>query len=184
MLRKLEECGLKVDVKKCDFLRKELELLGFVIDKRGLHKAPKLITVYSYTFLVTEIFGYTRKEMPLTIANRLQRWAYFLSGFTYNIEYVRSKDNENCDALFRLPIADSTPVFEKDFERLSYIEKVDKYVVVVTDVQRTSKKCKVLSRVMRFVREGWLALDQLSEEEKKYREKSSEFTLKKECLLR
>lgn len=122
--------------------------------------------------------------MPLTIANRLQRWAYFLSGFTYNIEYVRSKNNENCDALFRLPIADSTPVFEKDFERLSYIEKVDKYVVVVTDVQRASKKCKVLSRVMRFVKEGWLALDQLSEEEKKYREKSSEFTLKKECLLR
>ncbi|KMQ85223.1 reverse transcriptase, partial [Lasius niger] len=43
ILRRLEECGLKVNVEKCDFLRKELELLGFLIDKRGLHKAPSKI---------------------------------------------------------------------------------------------------------------------------------------------
>jgi len=51
------------------------------------------------------IFG-SKKGIPITAASRLQRWAYFLSGYKYTIEYVKSKDNGNCDALSRLPIED------------------------------------------------------------------------------
>lgn len=44
------------------------------------------------------IFG-PKQEISLTIASRLQRWAYFLSRFTYKIEYIKSAQNGNCDAL-------------------------------------------------------------------------------------
>lgn len=36
------------------------------------------------------IFG-PNKGIPLTAAGRLHRWAYFLSGFRYKIEHIKSK---------------------------------------------------------------------------------------------
>jgi len=47
-----------------------------------------------------------RKGIPITADNRFQRWAYFLSGFRYTIEHIKSEANANCDALSRLPIED------------------------------------------------------------------------------
>uniref|UniRef100_A0ABD2X1P8 Reverse transcriptase/retrotransposon-derived protein RNase H-like domain-containing protein n=1 Tax=Trichogramma kaykai TaxID=54128 RepID=A0ABD2X1P8_9HYME len=68
------------------------------------------------------IFG-TSQEIPLTIASRLQRWAYFLSHFTYDIEYVNTKNNSNCDALSRLPINDEIEIFEKEFRAINFIQE-------------------------------------------------------------
>lgn len=36
-----------------------------------------------------------RKGIPVTADNRLQRYAYYLSGFRYKIEHVKSKENAN-----------------------------------------------------------------------------------------
>ena len=47
-----------------------------------------------------------RKGIPITADNRFQRWAYFLSGFRYTIEHIKSEASANCDALSRLPIDD------------------------------------------------------------------------------
>lgn len=40
---KLQEAGLKVNGKKCKLLQERLEMLGFVIDKSGLHKSRSKI---------------------------------------------------------------------------------------------------------------------------------------------
>lgn len=56
------------------------------------------------------------------LQSRLIRWAYFLSGFTYGIEVVKSKANGNCYALLRLQIHDETLVFEKDLTSINYVE--------------------------------------------------------------
>lgn len=40
-------------------------------------------------------------------AGRLQRWATFLSGFDYTLEYVKGTNNLSADSLSRLPIIDS-----------------------------------------------------------------------------
>ncbi|XP_046744305.1 uncharacterized protein K02A2.6-like [Diprion similis] len=66
------------------------------------------------------IFG-ANKNLSVMIQSRLIRWSYFLSGFTYDIEIVKSRANGNCDALSRLPATDNTPVFDTDFSSINYI---------------------------------------------------------------
>ncbi len=40
---RLQECGLRLNNGKCRIMKKRLEVLGFVIDKEGLHKAKSEI---------------------------------------------------------------------------------------------------------------------------------------------
>ncbi|XP_076301543.1 uncharacterized protein LOC143219479 [Lasioglossum baleicum] len=63
------------------------------------------------------------KGIPVTAYNRLQRYAYFLSGFRYKIEHIKSKAKANCDALSRLPIDDCTELPETDFSHILYFEE-------------------------------------------------------------
>ncbi|XP_011883635.1 PREDICTED: uncharacterized protein K02A2.6-like [Vollenhovia emeryi] len=39
VFKRLEDSGLRVNINKCDFFKERLDILGFVIDKNGLHKA-------------------------------------------------------------------------------------------------------------------------------------------------
>lgn len=102
---------------------------------------------------MTHIFG-PKQEIPLTMTSRLQRWAYFLSRFSYAIEYIKSENNSNCDALSRLPIDDATPIFDKEFTALNYIEESE--VLNAGEIAKLSKRIiakesksdKILSRVI------------------------------------
>ena len=48
------------------------------------------------------MFG-PHKGIPSLAVNRLARWALFLSQFEYDIEYRKTKDHANADALSQLP---------------------------------------------------------------------------------
>ena len=72
------------------------------------------------------IFG-PKAGIPVTATSRLQRWAYFLSGFKYSIEYIRSQANANCDALSRLPIEETSNIFTADFTPVYSIQEGLKY---------------------------------------------------------
>ena len=52
--------------------------------------------------LLISIFG-QKKGIPATAASRMQRYALFLQGYDYDIEYKSSKSHANCDGLSRLP---------------------------------------------------------------------------------
>ncbi|XP_008178248.1 uncharacterized protein LOC103307755 [Acyrthosiphon pisum] len=49
------------------------------------------------------IFG-PKKGIPVMIANQLQQYAIFLSGYNYEIQFVKGIDNGNANALSRLPL--------------------------------------------------------------------------------
>ena len=67
------------------------------------------------------LFG-SNKNLSIMIQSRLIRWSYFLWGFTYEIEVVKSQANGNCDALSR-SITDNTLVFENEYGgHMHYIE--------------------------------------------------------------
>ena len=55
------------------------------------------------------------KEIPAMTAARLQRYAIFLSGLNYKIEYKTSVDNANADCLTSLPL-----LYSEDEESKKY----------------------------------------------------------------
>ena len=62
----------------------------------------------------------------------MQRWALVLSTYDYKIEYKRSKDLANCDALSRLPHEDSTMGSESAVYKVSAID--DDFPITAEDI--------------------------------------------------
>lgn len=106
------------------------------------------------------IFG-PKQEIPLMITSRLQRWSYFMSRFAYRIEYIRSGQNGNCDALSRLPINDSITVFEST---VNYVSEGLKSLNAI-EIAKETKCDKVLSKIIRYVNDEWPNANELSKYE-------------------
>ncbi|XP_017881808.1 uncharacterized protein K02A2.6-like, partial [Ceratina calcarata] len=128
------------------------------------------------------IFG-PNKEIPSTIASRLQRWAYYLSGFKYSISYVKSVDNGNCDALSKLPVSDETGVFENEFATVNYFSE-GASCVDFRRVGQETQRDEVLRIIYKYVNDGWPASEsKLKEEEKPYWGKRVELNTEKNSVL-
>lgn len=46
--KRFEECGFRVNINKCDFFKERLDILGFVINKDGLHKSRTKVNARIY----------------------------------------------------------------------------------------------------------------------------------------
>ncbi|CAB3239777.1 unnamed protein product [Arctia plantaginis] len=77
------------------------------------------------------IFG-PHRGIPEVSANRLQRYAMFLSGYNFRIEYVRSADN-CADYLSRASLCDDRCGYEKSAEAAEFTEDRASYVNFVVD---------------------------------------------------
>ena len=71
-----------------------------------IHKEALFILVTDHKPL-TALFG-PKEGTPLLAANRLARWALWLNQFDYTIEYRKTADHGNADALSRLQSGDDT----------------------------------------------------------------------------
>ena len=60
------------------------------------------------------------KGLPATTAARLQRYAVFLLGYSYDIEYRNTKLHTNADAISRL-VQQQSPNEEEDAESICSI---------------------------------------------------------------
>ena len=65
-----------------------------------------------------------RKGLPQTADNRMQRYAYYISGFRYRIEHVKSERNANADALSRLPVENATDISDMYDQTASFVNFV------------------------------------------------------------
>ncbi|XP_058810405.1 uncharacterized protein K02A2.6-like [Phymastichus coffea] len=121
-----------------------------------------------------------KKGIPLTAAGRLQRAACFLSGFNYKIEYIKSKDNGNCDALSRLPIEDDTDTLYSDLSPIYYIDKGFVTIDCKT-IQTETQRDETLKKIMLYVKDGWPNV--IPESVKKFKNKKDELSLESGCLF-
>lgn len=112
------------------------------------------------------IFGPYR-GIPEITANRLQRYAIFLSAYNYNIEYISSADN-SADFLSRasLPECESSAIGSSDklyegddliVDRASYVNFVIDGSLPVTrrELCEETSKDVVLRKIISYILNGW-----------------------------
>ncbi|CAI6342769.1 unnamed protein product [Macrosiphum euphorbiae] len=66
-------------------------------------------------------------------AHRLQRYAVFLSGYSYKIEFIKGIDNGNADALSRLPVSGTDSINDVVCDKF-YINLITTNVKTIVDL--------------------------------------------------
>ncbi|KAK3085126.1 hypothetical protein FSP39_024809 [Pinctada imbricata] len=102
---------------------------------------------------LTSIFN-PSKSLPVTSASRLQRYAMFLSGFTYSIIYKNTKQHTNADALSRLPLKCEN---NKDFDAVDvfHTTQIETLPMTSETVANATRRDTVLSQVLLRVQGCW-----------------------------
>ena len=121
-----------------------------------------------------------KAAIPTLAAARMQRWALILSVYDYQIEYRKSDEHSNCDALSRLPHEDSKTGSESEIYSVSAIDK--NFPITAKDIGKATLLDPVLSRVFDLVMTGW---PEKCEEEnlKPYYARGHELSCEQNCVL-
>ncbi|KAL8577681.1 hypothetical protein ACOMHN_060792 [Nucella lapillus] len=138
---------------------------------------------------LTSLFG-PKKGTPLLAANRLAQWALWLNQFDFTIEYRKTADHGNADALSCLPSGDDI-----DFNREESGEDMDMVCAIkvlslqvqpvdANILRQESEKDPVISTVIRYVREGWPPKNtKINKEVNKFRKLSDSLSICHGCLI-
>ena len=131
----------------------EREALALIFGVRRFHKY-----LYGRRFVIetdhkplTAILNPTA-HVPTLAAARMQRWALILSAYQYDIQYRRSAEHGNADAMSRLPQASEVTPNPED---LFYFSYVDELPVTASDIRKATQTDKVLTKVKEYVQNGW-----------------------------
>ncbi|KAF2890539.1 hypothetical protein ILUMI_15634 [Ignelater luminosus] len=142
----------------------EREALAIVFGLKKYHNYPfgrrfELITDH---FPLTIIFG-EKRNVPVTAAVRLQRWAILLSAYDYQMVYKKEADIPNADALSHLPLPDDTELeltsncFSIQAPITAFLQNSEEMekTITVKEVEQETEKDVVLKQVVAYVRDGW-----------------------------
>ena len=94
-----------------------------------------------------------RMDIPAVAAERIQRWAMYLSGFNYDVRYQSSAQNGNADWLSRLPTQNDDPGTSTD-EDVALVLGVGVLPVSSEQIKTAVQKDPLLFQV-RYIRDGW-----------------------------
>ena len=86
-----------------------------------------------------------KSAIPTLAAAQKQRLALLLSAYDYEIEFKKSEDHANCDALSRLPHDDSTVGSEGVVYSVSVID--DDFPITAEDIGKATLVAPVLGKV-------------------------------------
>ncbi|RUS88762.1 hypothetical protein EGW08_003479 [Elysia chlorotica] len=118
--------------------------------------------------------------IPAMSAARQQRYAAFLSGFDYRIEYRNSRSNANADSLSRLPLP-TTEKDNSDMETMFYTEVLEALPVSSATISKASRNDSVLSKAINFTKHGWPTNS--SDELRPFLHRKQELSVHQDCLL-
>ena len=85
----------------------------------------------------------------------MQRYALFLQGYDYDIEYKHSKSHANSDGLLRLPYSHGEELPDSDSAEIYNLLQLDSLLVCTNDVKREMCRDPTLSKVLHFTMNGW-----------------------------
>ncbi|GFN87707.1 hypothetical protein PoB_001421300 [Plakobranchus ocellatus] len=163
------------------------------IDKEGLSIVWAVKKFFNYLCgrhftLITDhqplkfIFSPSR-GIPAMSAARQQRYAIFLSGMNYTIEYRNSKANANADGLSRLPIPTTSSSSEDETsEKLFYTAIMDSAPLSPVIIARVSRQDPILSQVIKCVQQDIWPQNVIQALQPFYTRRH-ELTVQQNCLL-
>lgn len=134
------------------------EALAVVVGIKKFHQYlyGRHFTLCSDHKPLISIFG-PKKGLPMFAASRLQRYALFLSGYDYDIQYVKSSVN-NADILSRLPLNVKHPTENSDCKyQGTYLHLIYESSIPLSceDIKKETQKDLVLKKIMGYVKHGW-----------------------------
>ncbi len=159
----------------------EREALSIIDGVRKFHKY-----IYGRKFtLITDhkpllaILG-PKAAIPTLAALRMQRWALVLMAYNYDIEYRKSADHMNADAMSRLPTVVKDGTGEEG--SVFYFSQVDELPVSARDIAQATRKDPTLCKVWNYTVNGWP--NYVSEENlKPYFTRRNELSEDQGCVL-
>ncbi|UYV80916.1 K02A2.6-like [Cordylochernes scorpioides] len=92
------------------------------------------------------------KPIPLCAASRIKRWSLKLGAFHYSMEFRKTEDHGNADALSRLPLK-ANEGGSYDDDQILLLRKMNEVPFSFQDVAFETKRDKTLAIVLRNVRE-------------------------------
>lgn len=129
------------------------------------------------TFIYGPKFGLSQ-----TAASRLQRYATKLASYDYGIQFVKSQDNGNVDALSRLPLPREHKLCN-GLDSVSYLNYVEEsFPISSREVAAATQKDDVLKQITNYVLNGWPSVV-TSDDEKPYFYRKDQIAIEKGCLL-
>ncbi|KAG7301015.1 hypothetical protein JYU34_015388 [Plutella xylostella] len=131
------------------------EALAIIVSLKKFHQylyGRKFLLRTDHKPLVS-IFG-SKSGVPPMAASRLQRWAVILSAYSYDIEYVTTKENI-ADGFSRLPLkVKEYP--NNQIPEQTYLHQVqDALLLDASLIKRETARDPILSRVVSFINDGW-----------------------------
>ena len=115
-------------------------------------------------------------------AARLKRYALYLAGHTYDIEYRNTKLHCNADGLSRLPLSTTVSDYE-DSATVFYNTQMDQLPVTSTQNRLETQRDVILSHVLDSVSKGHSALPAGDDRFRPYRNKFHELSCHLNCLM-
>ncbi|CAF4638013.1 unnamed protein product, partial [Rotaria sp. Silwood2] len=139
----------------------EKEALAIVY---GVHKFDQFLRGRRFTLLtdhkpLTTIFG-SKKGIPTTSANRLQRWALRLMGYIYDIEYRSTSKFGHADGLSRLPIGSDKDFDIQDPGEIGLVALIQQELqndlpLRAIQISKATQKDPILIQVYNYTLSGW-----------------------------
>ncbi|XP_059048702.1 uncharacterized protein K02A2.6-like [Achroia grisella] len=135
------------------------EALAIVFCLQKLHQY-----VYGRRFILrtdhkplVSIFG-PKHGIPAMAASRLQRWAIKIAAYSYEIEYVNTKDNA-ADGLSRLPIQSKFPSSLPEQTYLHFAHNA--LLMDHSEIKLQTQRDSILSRILCYIRDGWPSVNEV-----------------------
>jgi hypothetical protein len=123
------------------------------------------------------------KGIPEITANRLQRYAIFLSAYNFKIEYVRSAHN-SADYLSRA-VNETKTGTKRVIDNTTYMHFIceGEQYISIEEISRESRKDNTISLIMNYVQNGWP--NKVNDSAiKPYYSCRYELSIEQDCLMR
>ncbi|XP_055918303.1 uncharacterized protein K02A2.6-like [Eupeodes corollae] len=159
-------------------IEKEALAIFFSVTKLKQYLLGNFFTISTDHKPLLSIFGETH-GLPLMAAARMQRWALILSGFNYEIKYVKGIDNE-ADSLSRLPQLSYIEKYN-DASYIDLIEKDNALRINFKNIAIETRRDPILSKLLEAIEST--TIDKLDSNFDVFKSKSLELTVQYGCIM-